>query len=153
DPTTGANTWYYVEYRQPVGFDNILNGVGNLLSGLQIRTGTEQSGSYQLDMTPNTAYMYADLDDGALAVGNSFNDTAAGVTITTQWANSTGAGVGVTLAHPCKRVQPSVLISPSQGSSVAAGTAVVFTVAVTNNDNAACGSSTFNLQSSGPSGW
>jgi NPCBM-associated, NEW3 domain of alpha-galactosidase len=152
DATTGLKTWYYIEYRQPLGFDNILNGVGNLVSGVEIRTGTEQSGgSYLLDMTPNTS-VYSDLDDGALALGSSFNDTAAGVTITTQWANGTGAGVNVTLAQPCVRAQPSVLISPAQSSSIA-GTPILYTVGVTNNDSSVCSSSIFNLQTSLPAGW
>jgi hypothetical protein len=33
NPTTGAKTWYYAEYRQAWGFDSILNGVGNLGAG------------------------------------------------------------------------------------------------------------------------
>ena len=53
----------------------------------------------------------------------------------------------------CVRANPSVVISPSP-QSASAGSTLTYTVSVTNNDNAACGSSTFGLSvTSCPSGW
>lgn len=160
DPSTGAKTWYYLEYRQPIGFDSVLSGVGNLVRGVQIRVAdevtTNNAGSLLLDMTPNsyTASSAGDLKDGALEVGRSYTDTAAGFTITTAWADASGAGVDVSFAKSsCTLGKPSLLISPSQSASVIAGTPVVYTVAVTNNDSAACPAATFNLQANLPSGW
>ncbi len=157
NPTTGAKTWYYVEYRQALGFDTILNGVGDMVSGVQIRTGTEESGvsSYLLDMTPNSIMTSgaSDLEDGALVAGQTFSDPNAGVTISTQWANGTNAGVSVSLNQPCVRANPTVVFSPVQSQSVGAGTTVTYTVAITNNDGAGCSSSIFSLQTTVPSGW
>ena len=88
-------TWYYVEYRQPIGFDGFLSApsLKNVRNGIVIHTRTG-SHSHLLDMTPETA----SLTDPALEVGHSFSDPAAGMTITPLWANTTGVAVAVTLA-------------------------------------------------------
>lgn len=160
DPTTGDKTWYYVEYRQPTGFDNVLSGTGNLTSGVLIHTASASGGAFLLDMTPGSDYTseYNDLKDAALVAGKTFTDSAAGITVDVLRADATGATVNVSLANggtstACTRVKPSVAISPSQSSGVAPGTAVKYTVAVTNNDSATCGSSTFNLGKTVPAGW
>nr|WP_294867524.1 NEW3 domain-containing protein [uncultured Pseudogulbenkiania sp.] len=163
----GYKTWYYVEFRQAIGFDSgPISGSypsvnsGNILSGVVVHAYSENNGGgsgYLLDMTPATIEYNA--QDPALGVGQSFSDPAAGVTISTAWANGSNAGVTVTLSgsasttSTCTRANPSVVLSSSQSTSVAAGTAVTYTVAVANNDNSACSASAFNLQSSLPSGW
>ncbi|MBS1190914.1 MAG: hypothetical protein H6R10_2706 [Rhodocyclaceae bacterium] len=159
DAVSGQKVWYYLEYRQAVGFDNVLAGTGNLTSGVTVRTGGAANGSYLLDMTPGSdrTSEYNDLKDAALTVGRSFTDTAAGFSATVTRADSTGATVqvdkGGTGTSSCVRAKPSVALSPSQSSGVAAGTAVSFNLAVANNDGAACGSSAFSLDKSLPSGW
>lgn len=158
DPTTGLKTWYYLEYRQLLGFDNVLNGVGNLVNGIMFRTGGEDTttGSYQLDMTPNSVPTadYGDLDDGALPIGQSYSDPFAGVTITTSWLNSSNAGVNVSFAQPvCAQANPTIGISPSQSQWVSAGVPVTFTVTVTDNDSLACSTAQFALSAVVPSGW
>jgi len=52
----------------------------------------------------------------------------------------------------CSRNNPSVSIAPPT-QSAAAGSTLTYTATVTNNDNSACGSSTFGLSYSCPSGW
>lgn len=168
DPVTGKQVWYYVEYRQAIGFDaNLANltsqmDSNNVLNGVIVHMGSpdESNGTgFLLDMTPATYTMQT--RDPALDVGLSFTDPAAGVTITTRWVNSTNAAVDVTIANSssssssstCTHAAPSVVVSTSQTASVAAGTAVSYTVAVTNNDSSACAASTFSLSSSLPSGW
>ena len=98
DPATGAKTWYYVEARKASGFDIFLanQSTQNILSGVLVHTGTEGNGntSYLLDMTPATP-VYDWWYDPALAVGQSFNDTSAGVTITTTSVSDTAAEVTV----------------------------------------------------------
>ena len=96
DSTTGNRTWYYVEFRQAIGFDAFLNiGYSNVLNGVVIRTGTENDAgsSYLLDMTPATD----DWTDPALDGGLSFFDPASGVTVKTTSVSSTRATVIVTL--------------------------------------------------------
>src|SRR5260370_2415673 len=60
---------------------------------------------------------------------------------------ASGASVSVTLTTPtCARANPTVAVAPSAGSAVPAGTAVTYTVSVTNNDGAGCAASTFSLR-------
>lgn len=151
--TTGVRTWYYVEYRQALGFDSFLSSNANILNGVVVHIGTENSGNSSdlLDMTPTSpsSFSYPALD-----VGQSFYDPDAGVSITPEWINSSNAGVTVSLgALACVPASPTVALSPSQSQTVAAGTAVIYTVTVTNRDNAGCSASSFNLGASAPSGW
>ncbi len=159
DPVTGERTWYYIEYRQPLGFDTVLPQLSsfgtNLVQGILIHTGTDSYGnnSSVLDMTP-TSRTSSDYYDAALLVGQSYTDSATRLTITPTWTNGSSAGVNVSFAsQSCVRAKPSVLISPAQGPTVSAGTSVNYTVAVTNNDSMACGTSTFSLQAGAPAGW
>jgi hypothetical protein len=155
DPATGKKTWYYVEFRQAIGFDSVFSGNDNILNGVVIHTGSESdaNSSDLLDMTPTTSSM----SDPALAVGKSFTDPNAEVTIAATWASSTSAAVSVTLGtggtQVCVPANPTVSVSPSQSQSVLAGTSVSYTVSVTNNDNADCTTSSFTLQATAPTGW
>ncbi|HWQ33931.1 MAG TPA: NEW3 domain-containing protein [Blastocatellia bacterium] len=152
DPATGKKTWYYIEHRSASGFDSFLSGNSNVLNGVVVHTGSEASGQeiYLLDLTPATASWY----DPALVAGQSFSDSAAGVTITTVSADSTGAMVNVSFApQPCTRANPTLTLSPSQSQWVTAGTTVSYTITVRNNDSSGCASSSFNLQANVPSGW
>lgn len=152
DATTGARTWYYVEFRQAVGFDSFLGTYGNVLNGVLIHTGSESGGntSYLLDMTPETESW----NDPALEVGKSFTDATAGVTMTTASASSAGASVAVSFSAPaCVRGNPSVGLSPPQSAWVTAGTLVRYTVSVTNTDSPACAAASFDLAATAPSGW
>lgn len=152
DPTTGKKTWYYVEYRKALGFDSFLSSYSNVLTGIVIHTGSESSGNSSdlLDMTAATSSW----SDPALDVGQSFYDPDAGVTIAPTWADSASAAVGVTFGGlACVQANPTVALSPSQSQWVPAGSIVTYTVSVTNNDNAGCTASTFNLQTTAPVGW
>jgi len=157
DSTTGQKTWYYVEFRQAIGFDSFLSTNSNVLNGVVIHTGSDGdiNSSSLLDMTPASSVWQAyDWNDPALVVGQSFADPSAGVTITLRSAGNAGAAVSVALASPtCTHTNPTVTISPSQSQWVPAGTAVTYTVSVTNQDSANCTASTFNLQATAPAGW
>ncbi len=156
-----SNMWYYVEYRQAIGFDSFLSNptFANVRNGALIHLGEPADGNkgYLLDMTPETATWY----DPALTVGKSFTDPVSGITLTTLSANSAGITVSVAFHSPpppppstCTRANPTVTLTPSQSQSVAAGTAVTFSVAVTNNDTSNCPTATLNLQASLPnSAW
>jgi Gametolysin peptidase M11/NPCBM-associated, NEW3 domain of alpha-galactosidase len=156
DPVTGARTWYYVEYRQPVDFDAVMSAFSgtNYLSGLLVRTGsdTDANSSQLLDMTPASATF--DWGDPALVFGHTFNDTASGVAITALAGYGSHATVAVTLgpATGCNRGLPSARLSGG-AEPVAAGTQQSYVVSVTNNDSVGCGASTFNFKASVPTGW
>ncbi len=150
--SSSAKTWYYVEYRQAIGYDNSLSSNTNVLNGVVVHTGSESSAntSYLLDMTPSTSSWW----DPALGLGQTFYDPESGVRITPAWANSTGSGVNVSVGTiTCVRAGPTVALSPSQSQSVQAGTTVTYTASVMNNDTAGCTPSSLALQATVPTGW
>jgi hypothetical protein len=150
DPVTGKNVWYYIEYRQALGFDSplatslLVNGA-NVLNGVVIHTGShEESGntSFLLDMTPETYHPYP--QDPALAFGKTFSDPNAGITITVQWANSTNAGVSVSLIQSpdppppttstADTIAPTIVItSPANGATVPRNAPMTMTAAATDD--------------------
>ena len=165
NPATGDKTWYYIDYRQPLGFDELPGNAfldrENVFNGLLFRRlienatlGTE-TGSQLLDMTPDSdADVWGDLDDPALVVDASYTDAVAGLTITTIGADTSGATVQVSYgAAPCVPGNPQLAITPAEGDWVSPGTPVAYSVSVTNNDSTVCNASTFDLAASAPAGW
>ena len=161
DPVTGIKTWYYIEYRQAIGFDALLAGRGNLTTGVIVRTGQLNGGlgvSQSLDMTPDSdASLMYELQDAALGVGRSFIDPASGVTISLAAADANGATIDVSFgggppAPTCTRATP-VLSVTGPATAVAAGSTVNYTLSLTNKDSSACSATLFNLARSVPSGW
>jgi hypothetical protein len=152
DLTTGMRTWYYLEHRTASGFDSYLANWGSQVNGVVVRTGSEASAqdTYLLDTTPATdSWM-----DSVLAPGQSFSDTAAGVTITTVSADSTGAWIQVSMnSQPCTHANPSAAVSPGQSQWLKSGTTFTYTVTITNNESGGCSTGNFNLQASAPAGW
>jgi len=154
DPTTGATTWYYVEYRQAAGFDSFLSSYTNITHGVIVRLGTDSdaNSSDLLDLTPTlSSWMAVGLDAGL-----TFTDPSTGTSIKTVSADSSSATVSVTLnssSSTCTHAMPTLAISPSQSTSVAAGATVAYTVSLKNNDSSACSASMFTLSPSVPSGW
>ena len=156
DPSTGRKTYYYVEYRQPIGFDAALSTNSNVVNGVVLHIGTESSGNsnYLLDMTPATSSWA----DPALVVGQSYSDPDAGVTITVMSVSSSAANVSVTFGGggggttTCVQANPTVTLSPSS-QSVAVGSSATYTVTVANKDNSYCTASGFNLSAAVPSGF
>src|SRR5437899_2005588 len=71
--------------------------------------------------------------------GNSGNSGSASATITVQ-------------APSCAPASPVVTLSPSE-TWIGPGGSAILTVSVTNRDSAACGTSSFNLAPTVPSGW
>jgi hypothetical protein len=156
DPTTGAKSWYYVEYRRPLGYDSALSTIygSNLVNSLLVRTGTDGdvNSSFLLDMTPGTIPTF-DMGDAALVYGQVFTDPQTGIMVTLEAATDVSARVSVTMsgATSCVRAAPSVSIAG--GGSVSAGTAVAYSVSVTNKDSSACAATSVSLQSTVPAGW
>ena len=130
DPSTGQRTWYYVESRQASGFDRFLSDPStapqNVTIGVLVHTGTESSGNsaFLLDMTPATPVYYWWYDP-ALAAGQTFTDPNTGLTITTSWVSSTGAGVTVHLGTTTSANPASVSVSTNQSSYTRGQTAYI----------------------------
>lgn len=155
--TTGS--YFYLELRRGLGFDASLGSNSNISSGVVFHLASPSDGasSNLLDMTP----VNGSFSDPALVAGQTFTDSDSGVSVVVNSVSSTGASISVALggapppAPPatCANVAPTVGLVPSQTSGVAAGTAVAFTLSLTNNDVSPCTSSTFGLSAVVPSGW
>lgn len=161
DEATGKPGYYWVEYREPVGSDAVFAGNDNIVNGVVIRQATDGDGdsSYLLDMTPGSgASNYADTRDPALAVGSSFIDEQAGVSISLDAIQSGQAQLTIALdgyvpGEQCLRAQPALMVTPGLSPAVKAGSQVTYQLSVTNNDSAACDPSSFGLSAVVPSGW
>lgn len=161
--STGAPRYYYVEYRQPQGFDAQISDrgvidVNNIFNGVTVRQASPSNSNsgYMLDMTPGSNFV--DMKDAALTGGRSFSDS--GMTLTTQATDSNQALVSVDFGGSgggstptCTRNAPTVSMTPGQSTWLAAGSSFDYSVTVTNNDSAACASSSFSLSAGKPSGW
>lgn len=160
DPVSGKPRWYYIEYRQPLGADTTIANVGTLTKGVLFRAVTEGDGygSSLLDTTPNsiTTSGFSDLEDGALAIGRSYTDSNAGVTITLAAADSSGATIDVSYGGAptptCTRAAPTLTLA-GPTTAVAPGTTTSYTVTLTNKDSSACSATTFSVARSLPGGW
>ena len=114
-----TNTYYYVEFRRPVGFDTSVGSYASVVNGVLAHTAAPGSGdsSRLLDMTPAASSGY----DPALAVGQIHQDGQAGITITPLWATSSNAGVNVSLGPvPCVKAAPTVTVTPTESQWVQA---------------------------------
>ncbi len=154
DSVTGEPSWYYIEYRQPIGFDSFLEGKEGITNGVVFRVASEANtkGSQLLDMTPSSSWV--DMDDAALPVGSSYTDPEAGVTITTEWANSKGASVHVSFSEQtCTQSNPTVTLASNTVVGGVAGSTVSYNVTVKNNDGNGCPASDFNVSANVPAGW
>lgn len=154
DASTGNKTWYYLEYRQLLGFDTDLSPYPTITNGVLVHLGTDQdpNSSMLLNMNPQLGF-----DNAALGVGQTYVDAAAGVSVTLTSADASGATVKVALGPGgCQSSAPAITVSPSQGPAVSAGTMQTFAVTVTNQDSVACNTTTFletGVAPATPTGW
>ena len=124
-----ANRTYWIEYRQPTGFDAGLSSFPN--NGVQIRVASPFesicSGCYDdtefLDMTPGTT----SFTDGALVVGQSFTDPTYSIGISVLSATASALTVQVTAGGGTSTT--TTLTSSLNPSTV--GVSVTFTATVT----------------------
>jgi len=164
---TGVESWFYIEYRQAIGFDSFLSSRsysfyrGEVTDGVVVRL-VEDNGSgfsqllhLNLDTIYSKTFGGTDWYDPALPVGTSYFDADSGITIRAEWASATDAGVSVSFgeqSQTCAVVAPLVNVSPVS-QSASAGTTLSYTVAITNQDNDNCAASTFSVQSNVATGW
>jgi len=151
--TSSGSNYYYVEFRQAMGADSFLSGHSDILGGVVVHLASpsNSNSSELLDMTPTSPSSFS---HPALLLGKSYVDSTAGVTIKPTAVGSTGATVVVTLATAtCIRANPTLTLSPSQSQWVKSGTTASFTLTLIDKDSSSCGSSSFNVRASVPSGW
>jgi hypothetical protein len=127
-PTPLTNRTYWVEFRQPIGFDSGLSAFPN--NGAQIRVASpfeSTSGSDDtqfLDMTPATGAF----TDGALLVGQSYTDPNYGITINVQSIVNGKLNVQVTSTTGAAATTTTVASSFNPST---VGANVTFTASVT----------------------
>lgn len=163
DATTGVVTsWYYLEYRQAIGFDNIprtptIQELG-VPDGVLVHVGSS-AGQYitttLLDMTPGSLPPRGhDIFDPALPLGSSYADPVAGVSFGVLARSAAVATIRVKLngASLCQRNTPTVTATAVHGSAKRGGEAR-YRVSIKNND-VLCGKQTFTLRTSkNEKGW
>jgi len=123
-----SNRTYWIEYRQPLGFDGGLASYPN--NGVQIRVSSPfaNSSGYDdtelLDMTPGSTGGFG---DAALLAGRSYTDSTYGITISVPTVSATLATVQVSSAALASTsTSLATSINPA-----AAGSTVTFTATVT----------------------
>ena len=127
-PTGATNRTYWIEYRQPLGFDAPLASYPN--NGAQIRVSSPFEWSYGaddteiLDMAPASS---GNFGDSALLVGQSYLDSTAGVNIIVTGASASALTVSVTTSGGA----PSTTTLASSSNPSTVGTSVTFTATVT----------------------
>jgi len=152
---TGNPDWVWIEYRQLIGnYDSTLPNVTlstQAFSGALIHYEDSTTGiwTHLLDFTPGDGNWF----NPALAAGQTWVDPYTNLSLSVQSATSSGLTVSVNYGTaPCAHANPSMTITPLD-PSIYPGNSASYAISVTNNDAAACTSSTFNLGSSQPSGW
>lgn len=130
--------YYYVSLRQPIGLDAGLWSTFQNAVSVHRSAGSLSTRSYLLQN---------------LLTGQTFSDTANGISITMQGLAGNTATLGITIGGAsCTRAAPSVTLSPASQTSTP-GSTLVYSVAVKNQSSAACASSVFGLGSTVPAGF
>ncbi|MCH8821852.1 hypothetical protein IID23_05035, partial [Patescibacteria group bacterium] len=143
--------YYYLEYRQPFGFDNFSTS-NSVVNGVSIRLAPNYN-VFQRPALIDTNTSTGSFKDAALAVGQTFFDPIKNITISTISKDSNRATVEISFgSQPCVRVNPSISVTPlSQWGDP--GQTLSYQVRVTNNDSLACSSSTFLTTATLPAGF
>ncbi len=130
-----SREFYYFSYRRPLGLDARLPSAYTDKVNVHRYAGSGPLRTFFLQ---------------ALTDGGRFADTVNGLTVTQLRHDERSATVQV--AFDCAAATPFVTMAPASQVS-RPGTAVQYTVSVTNRDPASCGASTLYLAPSVPAGW
>jgi len=141
----GRRTFYYVEARAKVGVDS------GIAAGVVVHTGSEASASSSnsIDLQPTTT-----TSDYLLDVGQTFNDPALGLWITSVSTDAGGAYVDISFnGAPCVPAPPTMQFSPTSTLWTRPAAGVTYSLSVRNGDSLGCAPSTFALGATIPGGW
>jgi len=127
---------YYVSYRQGIGFDENLRQYSYL----------DRTSVHQWNAADNTKLL------AVLSDGESFVDTANGITVTQTNHVADHGTVQVRFDNPCRPSLPSISLSPVS-QNAGPGSVLNYGVSITNADNTNCPTTAFDLNPSVPYGW
>lgn len=147
--TGTVSDYYYLEFRQPIGFDK---GISTAVSnGVSIRVAPNYNLSDKsklIDTTPETT----SFADAPLLVGKTFTDQSKSISVTTLSVSTTSVEVKVGFGDlPCTRANPTLTISPTT-ASIYAGQAAQVTYSLKNNDSYGCSASSYSINMVLPTG-
>jgi len=137
----GSDDYYYLSYRQPIGFDANLNTT--LTKRLHIHLYKGNGGRTTFISAPLEGASYVDAVNGI---------TLTHVTSTTEFLAVEALFDGSSPAPTCVPASPLVNMSPAD-QSTNAGDTLSYSLTVTNQDNSACANSTFTLDNNIPTSW
>ncbi|MBI4057106.1 MAG: right-handed parallel beta-helix repeat-containing protein [Elusimicrobia bacterium] len=151
-----TSEFYYLEYRQPIGLDAPIPS-GNI-NGAMIHVWGEYAfdRTKLIDTTPRSdtrtydQWKSRDIWDAALADQRSFNDTINDITITQ--LSHDASSVTVSVAFNCTPSTPTLTLSPSDQFGMD-GSALNYSVTLTNHDTPFCPTTRFSLNTVLPPGW
>jgi hypothetical protein len=160
DASGNITNWYYLEYRQPVSYDNIARtptiqelGVPNGALVHWAAVSNPDVTTTLLDMTPGTLGRQ-DIFDPALPLGYSYTDAAAGVGfgVLARTATTMTIRVKFSTASLCILKAPTVTIKSVKGAGKP-GQELRYDVTVKNN-SVLCGKQSVELLTrKAPTGW
>lgn len=150
--TPTAGQFYYLEFRQPFGFDNF-TASSPVVNGVSIRLASDYLSSSQsqlIDATPSTSSYL----DSALGVGKTFVDPDRGINITVLSVGPSGAQVRVWFNNTtaCTRANPTLTVTPIS-TSILPGQQKSFSYTIKNNDSRRCPTSRYSLTPNLPAGF
>lgn len=135
-PDTGE--WYYLSYRQTIGFDASLSS--SYLNGLSIH---KHAGS---GSTSKTVWI------DTLADGENYSDAVNGLSITQIGYSDSSVSIEVSFSNSCTRNAPTVNLTPLSQTDLA-GATLNYDLSITNNDTTSCADSNWTLATSIPVSW
>ncbi len=160
DAAGAVTNWYYLEYRQPVGFDNLVRtptiqelGIPNGVLVHAIPTSNPFVTTSLLDMTPGSL-PGRDIFDPALPLGYSYTDAQAGVSFGVLARTATTMTIRVKFggASLCAPKAPTVTIKSVKGFGKP-GQELRYDLTVKNN-SVLCGKQSLEvLTRKAPAGW
>ncbi|MGP8306656.1 Ig-like domain-containing protein [Vibrio sp. YIC-376] len=170
--TTSANglpEWFYIEYRQAIGFDQFLDDRsykmyrGDVTDGIVVRI-AEQDGQassllyMNMASTYNEVFGQKDWLDPALPVGNTYTDPETGITLNLVSTSGDSAEVYVSFnespGNTCELSAPMLTLSNDNGQTALAGASVEYQLTVENvATGSQCDSQQFEVSADLESGW
>jgi len=161
DGAGNVTSWYYLEYRQPIGYDNV-SGFSPTVQELGIPNGAfvrlgpvgNDMTTTLLDMTPGSRSGGLDIFEPTLQVGSSYLDPVAGVSFGIVSRNAASMTVRVKFggASLCVWKAPTVTVKALR-SSGKPGAELSYAMTVKNNATL-CGKQTMELRTTAkPVGW